>query len=149
MQLFRLFVVTVLMKKVLTILVTVVLLASGMQVSIDRHYCGGELAAVRLSVTGRKASCGMEKTEYTCPDHPVLNKKCCEDQISFYSISSRYIPGSIKLSHLFTGRDIPPAPVSFIVLRNSDSSDFITRVLPPGDESVSDLTLPEICVFRI
>jgi hypothetical protein len=137
------------MKKSLTILITVVLLASGMQVSIDRHYCGGELADIKLSLTGRMASCGMEKTENKCPDYPVFNKKCCEDQISFYSISSKYFPGFFKLSHPSTGKDIPLAHISFIVLRNLNTSDFIAWELPPGDKSKSSLTLSEICVFRI
>jgi hypothetical protein len=56
------------MKKVLILLIAVILAVSGMQISLDRHYCGGQLADVRVSVTGKLASCGMENEEPVCPD---------------------------------------------------------------------------------
>src|SRR4030042_4261887 len=117
------------MKKVFTILIATILLASGMQVSIDRHFCGGELADVKFSVTGKMGSCGMEQDEPICPNHSVIINNCCEDQVTFYSISSKYFPEYYKLSHPTTGKDIPVVFVSNIDIRNSYMSDNISWVL--------------------
>ena len=137
------------MKKVLTILIATFLLAAGMQVTIDHHYCGGNLAGTRLSITGKLASCGMEKPESSCPGHPGIDKKCCEDQLSFYSISSNYYPEYFKLTYPTSERGTIYLLTGNIISDNSYYPDLNNRVFPPGDYFKSRLTQSEICVFRI
>jgi hypothetical protein len=137
------------MKKVFAILIAVILLASGMQISLDRHYCGGNLADVKISVTGKLASCGMEKSESSCPIHSAIDKKCCEDQISFYSLNSNYFPEYYKLSHTSTERVINPILADNPIYVSAYSPDINNWVLPPGNYLKSGLTQSEICVFRI
>jgi uncharacterized protein YxeA len=48
------------MKKIFSILFAVMVVLSGMHISISTHICGGEIAAVKLSVSAVKATCGME-----------------------------------------------------------------------------------------
>lgn len=149
MQHFPFFFVIPIMKKLLTIIIAAILFASGMQVSLDRHYCGGNLIDVRISVTGKLASCGMEQPESTCPDHPIIDNKCCEDQISFYSLNSNFFPEYFKLSHPFSERDILPIHIGNLITGNSLNTDSVNWELPPGDNLKSSLTQSEICVFRI
>jgi len=137
------------MKKVLTILITTILLASGMQVTIDRHFCGGSLAGTRISITGKLASCGMEKPESSFPDHPVYNKKCCEDHISYFSISSNYYPEYYKLTYHSSERGSIHLLTGNIISDNSYNPDLINWAFPPGDYFKLRLTQSEICVFRI
>jgi hypothetical protein len=137
------------MRKVLPIVITVVLLASGMQLSIDRHYCGGILADVRISLTGKMASCGMDQSESGYQNYPSIDNKCCEDQVSFYSIVSNYFPEYFKLIRLASERDISIPQLSVFPSCNSYNSDSINWVLPPGFNLRAGLTLAEICVFRI
>ena len=149
MQLFHSFVVPIKMKKVLTILIATLLLASGMQVTLDRHYCGGSLADVRVSLTGKLASCGMEKPESRCPHHPIIDKKCCEDQVSYFSINCNYFPEYFRLAHTTLERDIFPLQMGNYISDNSTNPDLINWGFPPGDILKSRLTQSEICVFRI
>jgi hypothetical protein len=137
------------MKKVLTIFMATFLLASGMQVSLDRHFCCGTLADIKISVTGKMASCGMEQSESSCPGHPVINKKCCEDQVSFYSISSKYYPEYFRLTLPASERDIFPLQIGNYITDNSFNPDLINCGFPPGDSFKSRLTQSGICVFRI
>lgn len=137
------------MKKVLTIIIAVILLASGMKVTLDHHYCCGNLVDVKISVTGKLASCGMEQTESGCPGHPAINKKCCDDQISFYSLNSNYYPEYLELAHPFSQRDIFPVHIGNFISGNSFNADAVDWVLPPGLNLKSALTPSEICVFRI
>ncbi|HBH85228.1 MAG: hypothetical protein A2X05_05940 [Bacteroidetes bacterium GWE2_41_25] len=137
------------MKKVLTILTAAILLVSGMQVSLDRHYCGGNLIDVKISVTGKLASCGMEQYESSCPGHQAIDKKCCEDQLSFYSLNSNYFPEYFKLSNPTSQRDLLPIHIGNFLPGNSLNTDPVDWVLPPGDYHKSSLKRSEICVFRI
>ncbi len=62
------------------------MLASGMKVSIDRHYCGGQLAATKISVTGKLASCGMETQDHRNSNQ--LSSKINAAKISLHIIIS-------------------------------------------------------------
>lgn len=125
------------------------MLLSGMKISIDHHYCGGKLAATKVSLTGKLASCGMEEQEQTCSNQPSVDKNCCEDQITYFGINSKYVPEYFKLSPPSPGKDIPTFPVYSVPLYISDTNNFTSWVLPPGDKIKSGLTLSKICVFRI
>jgi len=137
------------MKKIFAILFSTFLLASGMQVSVDRHFCGGKLSGTRLSVTGKLASCGMEAKTLSCRGHLVLKKRCCEDKVTFYSYSGKYFPVYFKLSHPGGGNDIPFLPVINPDVNNLNKCDLISWVFPPGNKLKLSLSLSEICVYRI
>lgn len=137
------------MKKALAILISAVLFASGMHISIDRHYCGGSLADIKISVTGKLASCGMERSDTECQNHPLVNQKCCEDKISYFTICSNYFPEYFSFDNSLSGKDISHTQTIIPISGNSYNCDLISRVLPPGYYLKSALTQPEICIFRI
>ena len=137
------------MKKVLTILIAAIILVSGMQVSVDRHYCGGKLIDVKISVTGKLASCGMEQTGSSCPDHPTIDKKCCENQLSFFSLNNNYYPEYFKSIHQVSEKDILPMHMGNLFSGSTFNKDLVNWVLPPGNNLKSRLTQSDICVFRI
>jgi len=137
------------MKKVLTILVTVILLGSGMQVSIDRHYCGGTLAGVKVSMTGRMASCGMEESESGSIYYAVIDKSCCEDQVFFYSISNNYYPEYFETNLFAPASNITPITANNINSNNIPNLHTVRWVLPPGYNFRSELSQSDLCIFRI
>jgi hypothetical protein len=137
------------MKGIFAIISSVAILASGMTFSIDRHYCGGELAARRISVSGKLASCGMEKVQNNCSNQPSLDKKCCDDQVTFYRISSKYLPEYFRLSYTSDFKDITSVPVCNVLIRGSNLAINWTWEFPPGVKLKSAPALSEICVFRI
>jgi len=125
------------------------MLTSGMKISIDHHYCGGNLAATKVSLTGKLASCGMEEQEHTCSNQPSIDKNCCEDHLAYFGINTRYLPEYFKLSPLSPVKDITAFPAYNVILDYSGINNFTSWVLPPGDKIKSGLSLSEICVFRI
>lgn len=137
------------MKKILTIFMATFLLASGMQVSLDRHYCCGTLADIRLSFTGKMASCGMEQTESNCPGHAIIDRKCCEDQVTFYSITSKYYPEYFRLTLTASERNIFPQPMGNFISYNSFNPELINCFYPPGDNLRQRFAQNELCVLRI
>jgi hypothetical protein len=137
------------MKKVITILIAAIFLASSLQLSIDRHYCGGFLAAVKVSLTGEKASCGMKVADTDYSNQQSINAKCCEDQMFFLSLKSNYFPEYLQINKPI--HQIQVVYFQNFILSESQliNSNISLNVLPPGEISQHRLSQPDICVFRI
>ncbi len=139
------------MKKLLSISLALLMLLSGMQLTISMHYCGGELADSKVSLTGHLASCCMEgeTDECTQPGNHV-ESSCCNNQVSVYSIDQNYSPSfsefkafSQSVLQVFT----LPENRSF----HSISATNLTRTDAslPENTLVHAVSLPKICVFLI
>jgi hypothetical protein len=139
-------------KKALSILVVLLLLTAIFHISVARHYCGGELADIKVSLSGDLASCTMQGTEECCPlDSPgdYLKYPCCDDIVTFYSIDNNNTPPSVAtVTYRFTTQvlDMPfPLPLPSQIL----SSHVFTDVSPPVFILYTSVDLTNICVFRI
>ena len=139
------------MKKLLSISLALLMLLSGMQLTISMHYCGGELADSRVSLTGHLASCGMEGIVDNCTaSESSLDESCCNNQVSVYAVDHNYSPSfsefnafSQSVLQVFT----LPENSSF----HSFSAINLTRTdaSPPENTLVHAVSLPKICVFLI
>jgi hypothetical protein len=138
-------------KRALTILTAVVFLASGMHINLASHYCHGKLAAVRISCTGEKATCGMEvcQPESTQAQNTFSNL-CCEDNISTNFLSDYNNTPSVELT--VPGQKIhQPYGIPFSLSMNQQ---YIIKVQdsnsrPPGIYYPDDPSCPFLCIFRI
>ena len=139
------------MKKILSISVALLMLLSGLQLTISRHYCGGELADAKVSVTGHVASCGMEGETDDCtqPGNHV-ESSCCNNQVSTYAIDHNFAPSFTS----FKAFEQPVLQVFILPeIQNFNAltayNHFYTDVSPPLNLLVSDVNLSDIGVFRI
>ena len=141
------------MKKLFSILTVVLILAGMLHLSVARHYCGGELAATKVSLSGRVASCGMEGEEENCPADPSaehIKSHCCDDVVNVYFADSVYTPAGYFISESFSSNSlIPGLPVAIIARYNNTISQFYADVSPPGCLLSTSVDLSDICVFRI
>ena len=138
------------MKKILSILFAFLILLSGMHLSVATHICGGEVAEVKWTFTGEKASCGMEHKNQTCPVRNGIKSNCCRNEVSVYSVDSNYSPSvfhickiSNNISQVFT------VPVSLGTQSLLASHLLCSSNEPPGKLLTSAVLLSNICVFRI
>lgn len=137
------------MRKILGIVFSVLLLVPAIKISLDRHYCCGELADVLISISGKPATCGMEDSNHPISGSQVFNAKCCEDQITIFNLDYRYYPETpCCTSHKIT-KDIPPEVIDHI----SSFRNYITQTnlkfIPPGRCFTHGPEQAEICLFRI
>jgi hypothetical protein len=139
------------MKKFLSISFAMLILLSGMHFTIATHYCGGRNAFTKLSVSGELASCGMEGSAGECSLPVKLSgAHCCKDKVAAFVVDTNYAPAYSQFKVL-------PQPVlqvfelPFLLSYNPPFFQNLsfTYVRPPGHFSVSDVSLPLICVFRI
>ncbi len=139
------------MKKLFSISVAFLMLLSGLQLTISRHYCGGELADSKVSVMGQIASCGMESAtdECTQPGNHV-ESSCCNNKVSVYAVDHNFSP-SFTDFHSFAQNVLQV----FIVPENTSVYSFTainlssTDTSPPENSFIHAVSLPKICVFRI
>jgi hypothetical protein len=138
------------MKKLFSISFALLILLSGMHLSIATHLCGNEVAAVKWSFSGKEATCGMETSDNTCPENKTLASNCCHNEISQYTVDANYVPSFVH------GKEVKNTllqvffiPVSFASASFVSPYSICANVSPPGPLIASHVSLADICVFRI
>src|ERR1035437_1730601 len=137
------------MKKILPPFLALLLLVSGMHLSVASHYCGGMLAQVKWSFDRELASCGMEGHQ-TPQKGIVLDQNCCFDELSPYTIDGQYQIQSLELK-AFTPQIIACYSVPLNLLFKSQEPVYYhhTHVFPPGETAPTQVFQENICVFLI
>jgi hypothetical protein len=139
------------MKRLLTIGIALITLVAGMHVTIAGHYCGGKLAAIRISLSGKSASCGMK--EHNPPEKEngtSIIPFCCFNDFTTYRVDPDYIPSEVQQSKT----DWNPFPFHIAVadlaaVSNIPVSSQKTPVGPPGNYAANTVNRTVLCVFRI
>jgi hypothetical protein len=137
-------------KRILSIPLILLIVFSGINVRFATHYCGGSVAATKVSLNGELATCGMEKPSGNNLLQDIYTKQCCDDITSAYSICNNYIPSSYSNNEV--GQQV--LSFSYIPYHNLISEEIIinslnTTIRPPGTSLPNKVSLPYLCIFRI
>jgi len=138
------------MKKILSILFASLVLISGVHLTVASHICCGELAAVKWSLTGEKATCGMEEGTAPCSKNGELDTNCCKNIISVCTADSNYFP-VLHAAKVLPVETIPLfANAIFLPIANPFLDEtYHSMVGPPIFESCNSVEQAIICVFII
>lgn len=140
------------MKKLFSILASLFIILSGMNVSLSAHYCHNHLVAGKVSFANEHASCGMESKQahnLGCTD--TFSTDCCKDVNSQLRVDSNFggSPSSVVAAaqtiQLFMGT----AVTHLSSLQTNTQTSQCADTSPPGLFAATDVSLPRICVFRI
>jgi len=140
------------MKNLFSILFAVLILLSGMHLTLATHFCGGEVSALKLSIAQEKASCGMcGEAQHTTTDKTISTKSCCKDEMAYYVVDTNYSPSTFHLNKPINQvlqvfcfpRNVGLPPFSSLYSINTHVQQ------PPGEYSAYAVDRPLICVFRI
>jgi len=118
--------------------------------SVATHYCGGHVAASKISVTGKLASCGMEDQQNDLPPGKYFSRHCCEDYVVSITTDNNYVPSSINIPDAFQfslqTSDLQSESLAGLtgIFRMQYSG-----ISPPGILMSTNVDLSDICVFRI
>lgn len=142
------------MKKGVSILIVLVIIFSGVNFTIATHYCGGRVAATKVSLSGKLASCGMQETEESCPlpgNH--LTSHCCDNKLTTIGIVNNYtVPVLVSIQKDNTQnllyKNYSPVNQSFNII--SVSNNLCTNMHhPPWKLLTTEVSPDKICVFLI
>jgi hypothetical protein len=138
------------MRKSASILMAIMVLLTGIHLSIASHFCCGNLVAVHFSVNGQDASCSMnDKVSYSSGG-TFLKKHCCTNDLTTLTVDSNYSPSfakSIDVSQKVI--HILGVPLTEIVKELAYAQYSHPILSPPGIFRTNTVELAEICVFRI
>jgi hypothetical protein len=138
------------MKKLLSIPLAMLVLLSGMHFYIATHICKGEVTSTKWSFLAKTTGCGMEETSEACPIHNTISSKCCQTTINAYSTDNNFESSSVQLKDLSKNLlQIFNIPLQLAVQSLNLANIFIADFSPPNSELLSEVSLPDICVFRI
>jgi hypothetical protein len=127
------------------------MLLSGLQLTVSRHYCGGELADSKVSAWGHVASCGMENQTGNCTQNGnQVKSSCCSNKVSVYEVDHNYSPSFTEFKAFAqTVLQVFVIPENITFHSLTSFSNPYTDVSPPGFLTANAVSLPKICVFRI
>jgi hypothetical protein len=139
------------MKKGISISLLLLMIAAMLHFSVATHFCGGKIAASKVSLTGKLANCGMEAPEKQLPLHGInFSKHCCDNVVIYFVIDNNYIPSFSTAEHSFNHKfQILGIPAGYPVHSIAVSNLIYANASPPGLMMSSYVDLSGICVFRI
>ena len=139
------------MKKFFAIPLAVLILISAMHVTIATHFCGGEIAATTLSLSGKTASCGMtHELKSGTSALASISSNCCRNEITVYSVDNNYAPAAFHFKEITRNIIHEYAfPEGFTIHANYQPFTRPANVSPPGNSLASAVSMADICVFRI
>lgn len=138
------------MKKVFSILFASIVLLSGMHLTVASHICCGELAAVKYSFTGEKATCGMEDHQGPYSANGEVKSDCCKNNVASCTADSNYFPSSQEvIDHLSLTAPIFASLIYNFVPADVLSKAYHSMVGPPVLNSSNSVDQRIICVFII
>lgn len=138
------------MKRFLSISLALLLLASGMHLTVASHYCGGMLAQVKWSVDRELGSCGMEGEAEHHPKGIALHEACCNDVVTTYTTDGQYQFQSLELKKFSPAVIAQFTVPQSILFKSQQPVDYLyTHVFPPGIVFPTKVAQESICVFII
>jgi hypothetical protein len=139
-------------KKVFSISFVLLILTAMLHLTVATHYCCGNVAALKISLTGKLASCGME--ECMEKDYPTTESHifthCCDDVVTFYSIDNNYTPSFPVVPDFYQyNLQVFNIPAGLPVHPSAGLTSLYTNVSPPDALMSTSVDLSDICIFRI
>jgi hypothetical protein len=138
------------MKLFLSIPLSLLILFSGINIRYAAHFCGGNVVATKISLSGELATCGMEPKDGNNSSLMTIKSNCCEDITSEYTINNTYVPsitaidlpGQKIIDHRFFSAD-------HLITNGYPVIIFFIYTRPPGNINSKTDLVSVLCTFRI
>jgi hypothetical protein len=136
-------------KRAVSILIILLSLASAMRITIDRHFCGGRVADVKLALSGLRASCGMEEDNMKSPDYDAFKPHCCYNESSAYTVDNYIISCAMSVEKPFSFIKVLFEEPVYNITGFGTTPVATPGSGPPGPNPLRPCGQSILCVFRI
>jgi hypothetical protein len=137
------------MKKLFSILLAGLIIVSSVHLTIATHYCGNAFEGYKVSVSGEKASCGMERELPASSHENSISHNCCTDKLASYLINDNYSPASFHFIKSVQSAFVVPFGIANFISIAPALSNLKIAHAPPGEFLPCKVELASICLFRI
>jgi len=126
------------------------MLAVSMEVTLDRHFCGGKVVDAKMVLNEKRATCGMEQDGQVCTNIISFREKCCYNELSVFGVNDYSIASLLTIDKPFYSLihilfDAPDVRL-FNLLRTTGT---ISDTGPPGLDPFLPDQQSRLCIFRI
>jgi hypothetical protein len=139
------------MRKTASILMAIIVLLTGIHLSIASHLCQGRVVNVNFSITGTNvSSCCMKGDVIPSPSGKTIKTHCCVNELTTLTVDSNYSPSYFKNIDV-SQKVIHTSGVLLkeIVSKSAFTQNSHSTHSPPGIYLINAVELADICVFRI
>ena len=139
------------MKKFFSISLVLLILTVNLHLTVATHYCGGNVAALKVSLTGKLASCGLECMEKDYPSTETnLFRHCCHDFVTLCATDNNYAPSFRVIPNLYRyNLQVFNIPKGLPLYPYAVFTSIYTNVSPHDEFISTSVDLSDICIFRI
>jgi hypothetical protein len=139
------------MRKTASVLMAMILLLTGIHLSIASHLCQGRVVDVNISVTSANlSSCCMTGEVISSPSGKTFKTHCCINELTTLSVDSNYSPSHFKDIDVY--QKVIHISGAFLkdIVEDLDFTSYSRSAhSPPGIYRKNAVELADICVFRI
>jgi hypothetical protein len=140
------------MKKIISISLTCLMLIALLHFSVATHYCMGKIAASKISLSGKLATCGMEDNNSDLRGSAGFHfsSHCCDNSVTNYGIISIFFPSFSNVPESYNHNfQVFNVPVNLTICSVTSFKTINRSQNPPGESMTNNVDLSYICVFRI
>jgi len=121
------------MKQVISIFLSLLLLASSSGVTYAQHYCGDYEMMSKVTLGESYLSCGMAMETPACDDEKIEAPSCCENQFTQVSTDDNFAKASFKVDFdtSFVAALVTIFVVKELSLENPKANYYSTYNPPP------------------
>lgn len=106
------------MKRFISIVLTILLLASSSGIAYARHYCGESEMLSKVTLGEKHLSCGMAMDLPGCEDEGDMDHDCCANDYTQVETDDTFAKASFEIDFNKTQLALP---VSFLVIQAGDN----------------------------
>ena len=139
------------MRKFAAIPLLIMILITGINITVSSHYCCGNYIGSKVSLSGANASCGMQEANTAAQDNEVFRKHCCDNIATPILLGNNYIPTYYSAPAVLT-QEIPDFSALMISLspwEDHPCNRLAIEESPPGSCNPTSVEQNIICVYRI
>lgn len=139
------------MKKVISIAFAIILLLSGLQLTVSAHFCRGELSTFSISNSTNLNGCCFEDLITGQSSLPIIKNNCCHNEITTLHVENNYEGVSFQLKNISFKliKLFYTSVYNLVTENNSTQFTSVTSSDKLAGFTANAVSLPEICIFRI
>ena len=119
------------MKKIFSVILSLVILFTSMGFTLSSHKCGGKRVKTVLNIGNADVSCGMETTKKGCSDDKQMNSNCCQDEFQKIQLNDNFTK-TVSFEKLSPNFTVVFVSILFDLLPTVNTQSFFFKnYLPP------------------
>lgn len=131
------------MKRVISIFLAMLMLASSSGIAYAQHFCGGMEMMAEITLGQKGLSCGMDMDVHPCDEEKTISEghDCCENQFTQIKTDDNFAKASfdLKLNKIFVATFVSVFVLQEVEIASAEKIFFADYSPPPLERDLNIL----------